>query len=46
MAATTFLEGKVFRKKINLQRDGNEAKVYQVNQVRYVILKYKLGEDE
>lgn len=34
------------QKKINLQRDGNEAKVYQVNQVRYVILKYKLGEDE
>jgi hypothetical protein len=29
--------------KINLQRDGNKAKVYQVRQVRAVILKYKLG---
>lgn len=37
----------VFRKagiaeKINLQRDGNKAKPYQVRQVRNVILKYKL----
>ncbi len=29
--------------KINLQRDGSKAKVYQVRQVRAVILKYKLG---
>ena len=29
--------------KINLQREGNKAKVYQVRQVRAVILKYKLG---
>jgi hypothetical protein len=31
--------------KLNLQRDGNKAKVYQVKQVRAVILKYKLGEN-
>ena len=41
----------IFRKagveeKINLQRDGNNAKPYQVKQVRNVILKYKLGETE
>jgi predicted RNA binding protein YcfA (HicA-like mRNA interferase family) len=29
--------------KVNLQREGNKAKVYQVRQVRAVILKYKLG---
>ncbi len=29
--------------KINLQRDNSKAKVYQVRQVRTVILKYKLG---
>lgn len=29
--------------KINLQRDDGKAKVYQVRQVRAVILKYKLG---
>ena len=29
--------------KINLQREGNKAKVYQVRQVRAVILRYKLG---
>lgn len=28
---------------INLQRDGNKAKIYQVRQVRAVILKYRLG---
>jgi len=38
----------VFRKvgveeKINLQREGNKAKPYQVRQVRNVILKYGLG---
>ena len=41
----------IFRKagvdeKMNLQRDGNNAKPYQVKQVRNVILKYKLGETE
>jgi HicA-like toxin of HicAB toxin-antitoxin system len=40
----------IFRKegvieKINLQREGNRAKVYQVRQVRAVLLKYKLGGD-
>jgi hypothetical protein len=30
--------------KINLQRDGNKAKPYQVKQVRVVILKYRLGD--
>ena len=38
----------IFRKaaveeKINLQKDGNKAKPYQVRQVRNVILKYNLG---
>jgi len=28
---------------INLQRDGNKAKAYQVRQARTVITKYKLG---
>jgi len=32
--------------KINLQRDGNNAKPYQVKQVRAVILKYRLGDFE
>ena len=41
----------VFRKagieeKVNLQREGNEAKPYQVRQVRTVVLKYHLGESE
>jgi hypothetical protein len=40
----------IFRKSgvqemINLQRDGSKAKVYQVRQVRNVILKYRLGGD-
>ena len=30
--------------RLNLQRDGNKAKPYQVRQVRNVILKYRLGE--
>ena len=30
--------------KINLQRDGNKAKPYQVRQVCNIILKYKLGD--
>jgi len=29
--------------KINLQKDGNKAKPYQVKQVRNVIIKYKIG---
>lgn len=32
--------------KVNLQRDDNKAKVYQVRQVRAIILKYKLGGQE
>lgn len=31
---------------INLQRDGNKAKPYQVRQVRAVILKYGLARGE
>lgn len=31
--------------KINLQRDGDKAKPYQVKQVRNIIVKYKLGGD-
>jgi len=27
---------------VNLQRDGNSAKVYQVRQVRLILLKYRL----
>lgn len=30
---------------INLQRDGKHAKVYQVRQVRGVLLRYRLGGD-
>jgi len=30
--------------KINIQKDGNKAKPYQVKQVRAVILKYRLGD--
>ena len=38
----------VFRKsgieeKINIQKDGNKAKPYQIGQVRNVIVKYRLG---
>lgn len=38
----------IFRKegildKINLQRDGNKAKAYQVRQVRKIIVEYNLG---
>jgi hypothetical protein len=32
--------------KLNLQRDDSKAKVYQVRQVRAVILKYRLGGQE
>jgi predicted RNA binding protein YcfA (HicA-like mRNA interferase family) len=40
----------IFRKsgveeKVNLQKDGNKAKPYQVRQVRNIILKYKLGDN-
>jgi len=31
--------------KPNLQRSGKNAKVYQVRQIRGIILKYKLGEE-
>jgi len=37
-----FRKGAVIEK-INLQREGNMAKPYQVKQVRNVIVKYKLG---
>ncbi len=38
----------IFRKagieeKMNLQKDGKNAKPYQVKQVRYIILRYKIG---
>ena len=38
----------IFRKenvteKINLQKEGNKAKPYQVKQVRNIIIKYKFG---
>lgn len=32
--------------KINLQREGSKAKVYQVRQVRNILLKYKMGGNE
>ena len=31
--------------KPNLQRSGNDAKPYQVRQIRDIILKYKLGDE-
>jgi hypothetical protein len=32
---------------INLQREGSKAKIYQVRQVRAILLKYRLaGEEE
>ena len=31
---------------INIQPDGNKAKAYQVKQVREIILKYKLGDED
>jgi hypothetical protein len=41
----------IFRKpgieeKINLQQDGNHAKPYQVRQVRFVLIQYRLGSGE
>ena len=32
--------------KINLQREGSNAKAYQVRQVRGIILKYRLAKEE
>ena len=41
------LFGKLgYSQKIKLQRDDGHAELYQVRQVRRVILKYKLGEDD
>ncbi|MGA9771800.1 MAG: type II toxin-antitoxin system HicA family toxin [Blastocatellia bacterium] len=37
---------KGIEEKINLQHEGNKAKAYQVRQVRAVILKYNLAEEE
>ncbi|MFO7740051.1 MAG: type II toxin-antitoxin system HicA family toxin [Desulfatiglandaceae bacterium] len=39
----------IFRKagineKLNLQKEGNKAKPYQVRQLRNIIIKYKLGD--
>ena len=31
---------------LNLQPKGSKAKVYQVKQVRYIIIKYRLGEED
>ena len=41
----------IFRKKgveekPNLQKDGNKAKPYQVKQIRNIILKYRMGDEE
>jgi len=38
----------IFRKegvaeKVNLQKDGDKAKPYQVKQIRNIVVKYKLG---
>ena len=34
------------QEKVNLQKDGNKAKAYQIKQIRNLILKYKLGKDD
>jgi hypothetical protein len=31
-----------FEERVNLQKDGNKAKIYQVKQIRNLIIKYKL----
>ena len=31
---------------INLQRDGNKAKAYQVRQIRKIIIKYRLHDEK
>ena len=41
----------IFRKegvceRVNLQRDGSQSKPYQVRQVRQIILRYKLEEED
>ncbi len=36
---------KGVEEKVNLQKDGNKAKPYQVRQVRNVIVKYGLGDE-
>jgi hypothetical protein len=41
VAITSFRKQGI-EERINLQRDNNKAKVYQVRQVRAVILKYRL----
>jgi hypothetical protein len=45
LEAATIFSGKPkdVMEKINLQRDGNKARTYQVRQVRNVVLKYNLG---
>ena len=43
--AITCFDKEGVLEKINLQREGSKAKVYQVRQVRAVLLKYKLGGD-
>jgi hypothetical protein len=34
---------KDIEERINLQRDGNKAKPYQVRQVRNILIKYNMG---
>ena len=34
------------RERVNLQRDGSHAKPYQVRQVRQIILRYQLEEED
>jgi predicted RNA binding protein YcfA (HicA-like mRNA interferase family) len=34
------------RELVNLQEEGNKAKVYQVRQVRQIILRYRLGKEK
>ena len=34
------------RERVNLQRDGSHAKPYQVRQVRQIILRHKLEEED
>ena len=43
LSGTSDANIKFIVEKINLQREGNKAKPYQVKQVRTIILKYKLG---
>jgi len=41
----TFRKASVLEK-INLQREGSNAKAYQVRQVRNLVLKYRLAKEE